>query len=62
MVKFIGSLFVFTGPHFSFHCLKMKRIRVLSRSGLNDNVKVMLSHEQDSLVEWSNCFINQNQF
>lgn len=50
MVKCTGYGFLLTDPRFSFHRLKMKRIRVLSRSGLNDHVKVVLGHEQDSLV------------
>lgn len=50
MLKFFSCIFILMGSHFSFHCLKMKRIRVLSRSGLNNNVMVMLGREQDSLL------------
>ena len=50
MLKFFSYIFVLTGSHFSFHCLKMKRIRVFSRSGLNNNVMVILGYERDSLL------------
>lgn len=57
MLKFFSCIFVLTGSHFSFHCLKMKRIRVFSRSGLNNNAMVMLA--MNGTVY---CFVNQNQF
>lgn len=45
MVKFINYIFVLIDLQFSFYCLKMKRIRVLSRSVLNDNIKTMTGND-----------------
>lgn len=50
-MKFISSIFVLPGLHFRFHCLEMKRGRVLSRSAWNDYVEVLTDNERGLLVE-----------
>lgn len=63
VVKCINYTFVLTGLHVSFHYLRTKELMGLSRSVLNESIKVMIDHRWAFL--WSNYFrddffINQN--
>lgn len=49
MVKLISYISVCSG-------LQIRRIRVLSRSVLNDNIKAMVDNKQDMLVNFVSDF------